>query len=189
MLNDEGGQPVRTSRALSAAPDLDPEPVLPAGYGEVYETQWWPMVRLATGLVRSVPLAEEIVQDAFEALYERWDALRDPAAAAGYLRVSVVNGARSALRRSTRARKYLVGWHEDTAESADHSALLRDEHESVRRALAALPDRQREVLTLRYLQDLPDVEIAAATGLSIGGVRSASSRGLAALRVAMGELL
>jgi RNA polymerase sigma factor (sigma-70 family) len=52
-----------------------------------------------------------------------------------------------------------------------------------------LPVRQREVLTLRYLAELSDAEIAIATGLSEGGVRSASSRALAALRTALGGQL
>jgi RNA polymerase sigma factor (sigma-70 family) len=64
--------------------------------------------------------------------------------------------------------------------------LLSAEHDLVRRALALLPDRQREVLTLRYIAELSDADIAAATGLSAVSVRSASSRGLAALRGALG---
>ena len=103
--------------------------------------------------------------------------------------MSVVNGSRSVLRRRIRARRHLqLVQDNEAAPPADEGLLLSDEYENVRRALATLPDRQREVLTLRYLLDLPDPEIAAATGLSLGGVRSSSSRGLAALRDAMGEL-
>ena len=67
--------------------------------------------------------------------------------------------------------------------------MLTAEHQLVRAAFAQLPDRQREVLTLRYLAELSDAEIAEATGLSLGGVRSASSRGLAALRTSLGGQL
>lgn len=154
----------------------------------LYEQHWWSMVRLAYGLVGERGVAEEVVQDAFLALYRKWSTLRDPAAALGYLRTSVVNGSRSALRTRIRGRQRLQLVREDTEPSADEPALLSAEHDQVRRALSTLPDRQREVLTLRYLADLPDSEIAAATGLSLGGVRSASSRGLSALREAMGEL-
>jgi RNA polymerase sigma factor (sigma-70 family) len=48
--------------------------------------------------------------------------------------------------------------------------------------LAALPDRQRTALVLRYFHDLPDEEIGAALGCRLGTVRSLISRGLAALR-------
>jgi RNA polymerase sigma factor (sigma-70 family) len=107
----------------------------------------------------------------------------------GYLRMSVVNGGRSALRRRKTARKHLHLVREEMDEAADHTSLLSADHELARAALAQLPDRQREVLTLRYLADLSDADIAAATGLSLPGVRSASSRGLAALRASLGGRL
>jgi RNA polymerase sigma-70 factor (sigma-E family) len=155
-------------------------------FDELYQAQWWPMLRLAQGLVDDVAAAEDVVQDAFAALYRRRAALRDPRAAIGYLRISVVNAGRSALRRRRTARGRLHLLHEGPAESADHGALLSDEHRAVRSALAELPDRQREVLTLRYLAGVGDAEIAEATGLSLGGVRSAASRGLAVLRGSLG---
>lgn len=159
------------------------------GFDELYQTQWWPMLRLATGLVDQVAVAEDVVQDAFASLYRRWDSLRDPQAAAGYLRTSVVNGSRNALRRRIVARKHLQVLSDDTVEGADHTTVLTAEHQLVRAALAELPSRQREVLTLRYIAELSDAEIAEATGLSLGGVRSASSRGLAALRTSLGGQL
>jgi RNA polymerase sigma factor (sigma-70 family) len=146
------------------------------------------MIRLATGLVDAAA-AEDVVQDAFAALYRRWAGIREPAAAAGYLRTSVVNGSRSVLRRRQTARKHLRVVAEETEEPADHTSVLSAEHAMVRQALAGLPERQREVLTLRYLADLGDADIAAATGLSLPGVRSASSRGLAALRTTLGGQL
>jgi RNA polymerase sigma-70 factor (sigma-E family) len=144
------------------------------------------MLRLAQGLVDDVAAAEDVVQDAFAALYRHQSTLREPKAAVGYLRISVVNAARSALRRRRTARTHLHALHEGDEPSADHASLLSAEHQQVRAALAELPDRQREVLTLRYLEDLDDPQIAEATGLSLGGVRSAASRGLAVLRGSLG---
>ncbi|MEO7285574.1 MAG: SigE family RNA polymerase sigma factor [Jatrophihabitantaceae bacterium] len=165
----------------------------PLSFDELYQAQWWPMLRLATGLVDQVSVAEDVVQDAFAAVYRKWDAIREPAATIGYLRTCVVNGSRNALRKRITARKYLSvvgsGVGEETAEAADHSSLLSAEHQMVRSALAELPRRQREVLTLRYLAELSDADIAEATGLSLGGVRSAASRGLAVLRGNLGGQL
>ncbi len=158
-------------------------------FDELYQQQWWPMVRLATGLVDHVSVAEDVVQDAFTALYRNWGTLRDPHAAAGYLRRSVVNGSRSVLRRRMTARRHRSELGDGTAEGADASILLSADHELARQGLAQLPARQREVLTLRYIAELSDAEIAAATGLSLVGVRSSSSRGLAALRTALGGQL
>jgi RNA polymerase sigma-70 factor (sigma-E family) len=161
----------------------------PRTFDELYQQAWWPLVRLAIGLVDDRGVAEDVVQDAFAGLYRRWDSIREPAAAIGYLRTSVVNNSRSVLRRRGTARKHLRVIVEETDDAADHSSLLGAEHEMVRAALTELPDRQREVLTLRYIADLSDQAIAEATGLSPGGVRSASSRGLAALRNSLGGRL
>jgi RNA polymerase sigma-70 factor (sigma-E family) len=161
----------------------------PVGFDELYQQQWWPMLRLATGLVDQVAVAEDVVQDAFAALYRKWGSIQDPQAAVGYLRTSVVNGSRNVLRHRIVARKYLRAVGEESVEGADHSTVLTAEHQLVRAAFARLPDRQREVLTLRYLAELTDFEIAEATGLTLGGVRSASSRGLAALRSKLGGQL
>jgi RNA polymerase sigma-70 factor (sigma-E family) len=149
------------------------------------------MLRLATVLVDDVPSAEDVVQEAFASLYSRLGRLRDQGAAAAYLRTSVVNGARSALRRRRTARTHLNqtlperGDH-DAAPGPDHRMLWSVEQQAVRKALAALPARQREVLTLRFIGDLSDQEIVATTGLSHGNVRSAASRGLSALRTSIG---
>jgi RNA polymerase sigma-70 factor (sigma-E family) len=155
-------------------------------FDRLYQQQWWPMLRLATGLINDPAVAEDIVQDAFAALYRKRESLRHPAAAVGYLRVTVVNLARSVLRRRLTTRRHLRLAREETAEAADSSSVLTAERLVLRAALQALPDRQREVLILRYIAELPDLEIAQATGLSPGGVRSAASRGLAALRGVLG---
>ena len=159
------------------------------GFDQLYQEQWWPMLRLATGLVDQRAAAEDVVQDAFTALYRKWDSLQDRQAAVGYLRTSVVNGSRNVLRHRSVARRRLPALGVDTVEAADHTTVLTVEHQMVRAAFARLPERQREVLTLRYLAELTDFEIAEATGLSLGGVRSASSRGLAALRSSLGGRL
>lgn len=49
-------------------------------------------------------------------------------------------------------------------------------------ALRALPRRQRQVVAMRYLADLPEAEVAAALGCSPGTVKQHAHRGLAALR-------
>ncbi len=177
----------------SAEPGVEVEPdgapsFGPRTFDELYHQQWWPMLRLAVGLVDQPAAAEDVVQDAFAAVYKRWDSIQ-PGARIGYLRTSVVNASRSALRRRITARKHLRVVVEETAEPADHTTILSAEHELVRQALKTLPSRQREVLTLRYLAELPDADIAAVTGLSAVGVRSAASRGLAALRTNLGSQL
>jgi RNA polymerase sigma factor (sigma-70 family) len=86
-------------------------------------------------------------------------------------------------RRTARARLHLIDDRRD-APAADEAALRNAEVAAVRAALRTLPRRQREVLGLRFLCDLDDLEISRVTGMSHSSVRSAASRGLSALRAA-----
>ncbi|WP_326943637.1 SigE family RNA polymerase sigma factor [Amycolatopsis sp. NBC_01307] len=140
------------------------------------------LVRLAVLLLGDRGLAEDVVQDAFVALFKRWP-LDDPAGAGGYLRVSVVNGARSAQRRAAlrlRHRKAEQAERDD-GPPADAEALLDEEHREVIAAVRQLPRRQREVLVLRYWSGLSEAEIADTLGVSRGTVKTCASRALAKL--------
>lgn len=152
-------------------------------YEQLYREHWRPLIRLAQSLVDDAASAEDVVQDAFAGLYRREKQLDGPDGAAGYLRISVLNGARSALRRRRTFRLQSPALHDArSAPAADETTLLSAEHDAVRRTLGTLPPRQREVLALRLLCDLDDREIAELTGMSHTHVRSAASRGLATLR-------
>jgi RNA polymerase sigma factor (sigma-70 family) len=69
----------------------------------------------------------------------------------------------------------------DTAEGPEAGAMASDETRQVLAALRTLPDRQREVLALRYYLDLSEAEIAVTLGISPGSVKTHAHRGLAAL--------
>jgi RNA polymerase sigma-70 factor (sigma-E family) len=156
----------------------------PVTIDELYRSHRMGMVRLAILLVDDVASAEDVVQEAFAGLYRPWSGLRDRAAAIGYLRTAVVNGSRSMLRRRRTARAY-VPPDAGTARSAESRAMMSAEHRAVVAALAELPARQREVLVLRYYGGLSEAEIAEATGLSKGTVKSTASRAIAKLTTAM----
>jgi RNA polymerase sigma-70 factor (sigma-E family) len=152
----------------------------------LYRTQWLPMVRLAVLLVGDTVVAEDVAQEAFLGLYRNQHRLHEPRAAVAYLRASVVNLARSSVRRRVVARRHLSSVEPGTAPGADDPVLLAEEHREVLAALRTLPDRQREVLVLRYWSDVSEAEIAQTLGISPGTVKSTASRGLSALRHAMG---
>ncbi|MFJ8040365.1 RNA polymerase sigma factor [Kitasatospora sp. NPDC096147] len=148
---------------------------------ELYHAHRLGLVRMAILLVDRQDIAEDVVQDAFAALYQRHgENLDDLENALGYLRTSVVNGARSVLRRRKTARDY-VPPHEADAASAEEQAVLNDEHRRVLVALQELTPRQREVLVLRYWSDFSEAQIAETLGLSRGAVKSTASRALDAL--------
>ncbi len=132
-----------------------------------------PMTRLATLMVSSPAVAEEIVQDAFVAVRERWASLDRPGA---YLRATVVNGCAQSLRRRDLERRHAdLEPPPSLAESPTHLIELRD-------ALDRLTDRQRMVIVLRYFLDLPDGEIAELIEARPSTVRSLARRALAVLR-------
>jgi len=162
--------------------DHSPQPAAapPITIDELYRTHRMQMVRMAILLVDDMASAEDVVQEAFAGLYRNWDNLRDRNAAIGYLRTAVVNGSRSMLRRRRTARAY-VPPDPGTARSAESLAMLSTEHQAVVNALGDLAPRQREVLVLRYYGGLSEAEIAEATGLSKGTVKSTASRAVAKL--------
>lgn len=147
---------------------------------DLYRSHRMGMVRLAILLVDDIGSAEDVVQEAFAGLYKQWGSLRDSAAAVGYLRTAVVNGSRSMLRRRRTARAYTPP-DPGTARSAESLAIMSAEHRAVVEAMAELAPRQREVLVLRYYGGLSESEIAEATGLSKGTVKSTASRAVAKL--------
>jgi RNA polymerase sigma-70 factor (sigma-E family) len=152
----------------------------------LYRSHRLSLLRLAVLLTDDPGAAEDVVQDAFLALQRRWHTV-DPAAAAGYLRTSVVNGTRSLHRRGRVARRHLQSVDLEDAPSADLAVLLGDEQRQVVEALRTLPRRQREVLVLRYWSELSEAEIAAALRIARGTVKSSASRGLAALQRQLGD--
>lgn len=146
----------------------------------LYQAHALGLVRLAVLMVGDQPTAEDVVQDAFLGLYRRWPALKDPERALAYARSSVLNGCRMALRARFRSDKIPLAAPDDI-ESAEASALLGEASREVIAALRRLPARQREAVVLRYYLDMTENQAAQAMRVSRGTVKSATSRGLAAL--------
>jgi RNA polymerase sigma-70 factor (sigma-E family) len=152
----------------------------------LFAAHYRPLVRLATLLLHDQGMAEEIVQDAYVALHGRWRGLRDSYKALAYLRATVVNRSRSALRHRGVVERHLASATQpDDVPSAEAGALGALEHAAVVAALRALPARQREAIVLRYYMDLSEADIAEAMGCSRGAVKSHTSRGMGALRITL----
>src|SRR3954447_3183275 len=134
-----------------------------------YHREFAGLVRLAMVLVDSQEQAEEVVQDAFAALYLRYRLVTAPLA---YIRASVLNGSRKVLRRRILTRR-LPG-----QAPADSEIIYNHVIDAVRR----LPARQRAVVVLRYELQLTDAEIADTLGMPTGTVKSTLHRAIARLR-------
>jgi RNA polymerase sigma-70 factor (sigma-E family) len=139
-------------------------------FDDLYRQEYAPMVRLAFLLVDSTEVAEEVVQDAFASVFERYARLGNPG---GYLRTCVVHGCRTVQRRRGLARRKVP-------EPPPASSELATDH--VLDAVRRLPEQRRAAVVLRYYADLPEAEIAAALGVRPGTVKSMLHRALAQLR-------
>jgi RNA polymerase sigma-70 factor (sigma-E family) len=195
---DQAARPTDVTQAFSASILLPDVVLSPGGFTvqarqastaweaseivtELYEGYYNQLVRLALLLVHDLQTAEEVVQDAFEAMHKAWRRLRDSEKALSYLKQTVVNRSRSVLRH-----RKVVDLHPPKPApdepSAEHAVLTLLERSAVVSALRALPERQREAIVLRYYGDLSEADIARAMGISRGAVKSHTARAMAALK-------
>jgi RNA polymerase sigma-70 factor (sigma-E family) len=148
-------------------------------FGEFIAASLPALLRFGYVLTGNPQEAEDLVQEALARSLRRWRraSADDPHA---YVRRVMVNTHLTQWRRW--GARVQLG---DVPESVSPDGTLRqsEDWDVLRRALCRLPARQRAVLVLRYLEDLPDPAIAALLGCRDGTVRSLASRGLAALRL------
>jgi RNA polymerase sigma-70 factor (sigma-E family) len=157
-----------------------------AGVKALYAQHAAGLIRLAYVMLGDRAGAEDVVQDAFYGLYRHWDRLADQRNALYYVRSSVLNGCRTALRRRALGRRLEV--YQPPSVSAEAAVLSIEERHQVMRAVRGLPSRQREALVLRFYLELPDEEIAQIMGVRPSTVRSATHRALWALGQALEEM-
>ncbi|HKE51592.1 MAG TPA: sigma-70 family RNA polymerase sigma factor [Actinomycetes bacterium] len=147
------------------------------------------LVRFAESYAHRSSEAEDVVQDVFVRIIRAEAArteggLRHYDRPGAYLRRAVANESVSHWRRASRERP--------TAElperaGADHADRVTDRI-VVRDAVAALPERMRQVVTLSFLEGRSDADVAGALGITEITVRTTRKRALGHLRVALADL-
>ena len=165
-------RPVDVSQMTDLPEDRD------AAVAALFEVHYRQLLALARRLLDDPRDAEDVVMDSFVGLYRKWGSVRRTDNPLCYLRASVLNGSRNRLRRLRLATARLFSQFEPPAPAAEQSGMLHVEHDSVVRVLHGLARRQREVLVLRYYEQLSEAEIAATLGCSVGSVKTHASRGL-----------
>jgi RNA polymerase sigma-70 factor (sigma-E family) len=153
---------------------------------ETYRAHYTSLLRLAALLLDDLASCEDVVQEAFIRVHTARRRLRDPDKTLAYLRQTVVNLSRSALRRRLLGLRLAPKPMPDAA-SAEEGAYDALERDALIKALRGLQRRQREVLVLRYFSDMTEAQVATVLGISVGSVKAYGSRGLDALRVRMEE--
>lgn len=149
---------------------------------------------LAMRVVRQSHLAEEIVQEAFLALWRNPDGYDEQLGSVrswlmGMVHHRAVDLVRREEAQRRRAERSVADAVEELADHADEVVEqidLPDERKRVRAALDELPDEQRNVLELMYFRGLSQSQIADRTGLPLGTVKSRTLLGMRRLRLALG---
>lgn len=165
-------------RASRSPPATVDDPVVSSlTFEELFAAQHEKLFRALYLIVGNTFEAEELMQDAFLHVLERWDRIENPA---GYLYRTALNATRSRFRRMALAAKRTLspGQPEDQFAAAD----LRDQ---MVRELKELPERQRAALVLVDLLDYTSEDASTVLGVTPATVRSLASHGRAAMKVRM----
>jgi RNA polymerase sigma-70 factor (sigma-E family) len=153
-----------------------------ADLATLYAAHYRSLVRLAALLLDEPAACEDVVQEAYVRMHGR--RIADPDKSLAYLRQTVVNLARSSLRRRLVAQRLAPRPGDATVADAAYATVQRDE---LVRALRAIPRREREAVVLRYFADLTESQAAEAMGCAVGSVKGYTSRGLARLATLLKE--
>ena len=155
-----------------------------AAFAEFVTREWSRLVRVAYLLTGDLGRAEDLVQQALVKVHRHWARVHREGSPYAYTRAAVANESTSWWRRRRVAED--LGEVPVSADRADAYAVV-DSRDALVRALHTLPPRMRAVIVLRYYDDLSERETAEALGMSVGSVKSQTSRGLDRLRTAMAE--
>lgn len=138
----------------------------PLAFEDFFEAERARLLRALFLLTGNAEEAEEVMQDAFLAVWERWDRVSAMDEPTGYLFRAALHRWRSRARRLTRSARKVVG----AAHGGDAFAEA-DERDAVARALAQLSPRRREAIVLTEMLGYRSAEAGAAMGISDVTVR------------------
>lgn len=151
-----------------------------ASFETFFEAEHPKLLRALYLLTGNAQEAEEIMQDTFVAVWERWDRVGSMESPAGYLYRTAMNRFRSRARRATRAAREVLG----STVSGDAFAAA-DERDAIARALARLPERQRAAIVLVELLGYGADEAGRILGVKGVTVRSLAFQARSTLRTAL----
>jgi len=156
--------PAAALHVVARAEGMNPNP---RNIAELFESEESALLHFAVGIVRQRSVAEELVQEAFLRLHRIWGQVDNPR---GWLYKSIRNLALNHLRDRPRETQL------DEERAAPDESLPRDllgrseAIGTVRMLLAEMPEDDRNLIRLKYLENLKYQEIGRRTGLSAGNV-------------------
>lgn len=154
--------------------------------------------RFLLASLRDREAAENLTQDCFVRAYQARERFRGDASVATWLMHIAANlvrdhessGRLKFWRRNLRPDLDVADvsdWIPDRQRSPEAVASAKEEVRAVWNAAARLPERQRTVFLLRFVEDMDLLEIAAVTGMKEGTVKTHLFRALQTVRTGLGE--
>jgi len=143
------------------------------------------LLRTAYLLTGDVHAAEDLTQTALAKVYLAWDRVSAAQSVDAYARKILVNEHTSMWRRMWRHREVVsdTSTYDVPVSAQEYDGVGAGLWDAVR----SLPERQRAVVVLRYYEQLSEKETADALGVSLGTIKSQSSRALDTLRSRLGD--
>lgn len=168
--------------ALSRAPANGRRPTERPGrvrdrFEQFYRSNYPPVVRLAYSLSGSMPVAEELAQEAFVAAHRRWRRIGSFDRPDLWVRRVVINRAISYRRRAAAERRAMQRMRHGRTSPVE----IELDDQELWQALRELSPRQAQVLALVYVEDQPISEVAAILDLGEETIRTHLKRGRHAL--------
>ncbi|HEX6338729.1 MAG TPA: sigma-70 family RNA polymerase sigma factor [Jiangellaceae bacterium] len=142
-------------------------------FADWYGALWPRVLRAVTISVGDRDLAEEATAEAFARALARWPGPAKLHSPAAWLHTVALNEVRSHWRRARLEHRVLERLG---AQSQHHAVEPEPRDDTLWSAVAALPDRARRMVALRYVLDLPEAEIASMLGVTRGTVASTLSK-------------
>ena len=157
-----------------------------AEFDEFFRRHHRELARLAFTMIGSREDADDVAGEALASVWEHWARVRAADHPLAYVRRIVINLSADRIRRLVRERQgtSLLGpmtrWFHH---GPDVGAAV-----DLQSALLALPPGRRACVVLRHVLDLPEDEVSRTLGISLGTVKSQTSKGLSQLRKTLSEL-
>jgi len=176
--------PPPRQRPIGGSPLDVPAELEEDAFRAFFERHHAELARFAWLLIGERGAAEDLAADAMLAVWRQWDQARRARSQIAYARGIVANLAKARIRTAVRERRRntLFWQRPGEAEVGPDTAAVVD----VRLALDRLPVRRRACVILRHSLELSERETADALGVSVGTVKSQTSKGLADLRRILG---
>jgi RNA polymerase sigma factor (sigma-70 family) len=152
------------------------EPTAPGGFDERIDDLGALAYQVGYRILGNRGDAEDVAQETLARAFARWSTVHRHAEP-WVVRVATNQALGLWRKRRPAGSADEIAVRSHASNSVDRIDLVR--------AIAALPRRQREVVALRFLADLPEREIAATLGCSIGSVKQHTHRAMASMRLAL----